>query len=69
MLPNFVVLFLNHFIAILDEVKLENVALKNQLNELVEEKESYDRQIEEFTEEVNKRVDEWKVAIRIECKN
>lgn len=48
--------------AALEETKLENIALKGQINELVEEKESYDRQIEEFTEEVNTRVDEWKVS-------
>lgn len=49
----------------LDEIKHENAALKNQINDLVEEKESYDRQIEEFTEEVNMRVDEWKVCVFI----
>lgn len=51
--------------AALEESKQENAALKSQIADLAEEKQSYDRQIEEFTAEINVKVDEWKVSFRL----
>lgn len=53
------------FTGIIENLKQENTALHSDVNDLLQEKQSYDQQIENFKMELNSRVDNWKVSTYI----